>query len=139
MSVTLRHTSTVAPASRSTRAATSAHTKVAAWPTWVVSYGVMPHTYIRAHPRTGTRESPTRSEGAGPSAACAVMVLAAVLEPAGDTIDVGSDGHSRHDTPVRRPWTNASSSLFAVDAKGINERSARGVGPHIGRDGRGRG
>ena len=34
-------------------------------------------------------------------------------EPAGDTIDVGSDDHSRHDTPVRRPWTIALPSLFA--------------------------
>ncbi len=54
-----------------------------------------------------------RSEGAAPSAACAVIVLAAVFEPAGDTIDVGSDDHSRHDTPVRRPWAIALPSLFS--------------------------
>ena len=112
MSVTLRHTSTSHPASRSTRAATSAHTNVAACPTWVVSYGVMPHTYTRALPRTGSGVSPMRSEGAEPSAAWEVIVFAAVVEPAGDTVGVGSDDNSRHDTPVSRPWAIPSSFLW---------------------------
>src|SRR6476659_2233937 len=107
MSVTLRHISTVEPTRRSTRVATSAHTKVAAWPTWVVSHGVMPHTYTRARPSTGKGVSPMRRDGAEPRAACAVIAFAAVVEPAGETVDVGSDDHSRHDTPVRRPCPTA--------------------------------
>ena len=43
-SVTLRHTSTSTPRCRTTRAATSAQTNVAACPRCVVSYGVMPQT-----------------------------------------------------------------------------------------------
>ena len=54
-SVTLRHTSTSTPACRSTRAATSPQTNVAAWPRCVVSYGVIPQTYTRARPTTGHR------------------------------------------------------------------------------------
>ena len=113
MSVTLRHTSTAAPVRRSTRAATSAHTKVAAWPTWVVSYGVIPHTYIRACPSTGSGEPPMRNDGAGPSPACAVIVLAAVFEPAGETVDFNSDDDPGPTSPVTRCWTMALSSPSA--------------------------
>jgi hypothetical protein len=100
MSVTFRHTSTADPAKRSTRAATSAHTNVAAWPTWVVSYGVMPHTYTRARPRIGSRTSPIRRE-ADPSAACALIVFAVGLKLAGETVDGGSAAHSRYEIPLR--------------------------------------
>jgi hypothetical protein len=71
----------------------------------------MPHTYTRALPRTGSGVPPIRSDGAAPSAAWDVIILAAVVEPAGDTVDVGSDDNSRHDTPVSRPWAIPSSFL----------------------------
>lgn len=35
------------------------HTKVAAWPMWVVSYGVMPQTYTRARPAKASLRPPT--------------------------------------------------------------------------------
>jgi len=56
-----------------------------------------------------------RSEGAEPSAAWEVIVFAAVVEPAGDTVGVGSDDNSRHDTPVSRPWAIPSSFLLATE------------------------
>ncbi len=44
MSVTLRTTCGSMPTWASTRLSVSTHVNVAAWPMWVVSYGVMPHT-----------------------------------------------------------------------------------------------
>ncbi len=53
-SVTLRHTITSVPAACSTRASVSTQIKVAAWPRWVTSYGVMPQAYTRARPTSGS-------------------------------------------------------------------------------------
>ena len=53
-SVTLRHTITSVPAACSTRASVSTQMKVAAWPRWVTSYGVMPQAYTRARPTSGS-------------------------------------------------------------------------------------
>src|SRR5437016_1616883 len=46
MSVMLRTHCVRWPRSRSRRCSTSYSKKVAAWPTWPPSYGVMPHVYI---------------------------------------------------------------------------------------------
>src|SRR5512142_3130092 len=66
-SVTLRVSSTSVPRCRISRATVSTHTKVAAWPRCVTSYGVTPHTYARSRPTTGSgrpamdRRASTRS------------------------------------------------------------------------------
>ena len=48
------------------RAATSPQTNVAAWPRCVVSYGVIPQTYTRARPTTGTGRPSSRSTVSAP-------------------------------------------------------------------------
>jgi hypothetical protein len=50
MSVTFCTYRTSSPASRHIRWTRSKVIIVAAWPRWVASYGVMPHTYIVAGP-----------------------------------------------------------------------------------------
>jgi hypothetical protein len=39
---------------------------------------------------------------AGPRDACELIVFEAVVDPAGDTAEAGSDDHSRHEIPLRR-------------------------------------
>jgi hypothetical protein len=40
--------------------------------------------------------------GAGPSAACAVIKPALILEAAGETVEAGADNQSRHVIPLGR-------------------------------------
>ena len=58
-SVTFRQTSGSIFSSRSTRTSASTQTNVAACPRWVTSYGVIPHTYIRALSSMGTLRPPS--------------------------------------------------------------------------------
>ena len=115
MSVTLRHTSTAAPARRSTR---SRHIgpheggRVADVGRLVRRDAAHVHPCMTEHRQTGCRRCEARGPGRGRRAPSSSSPQSSA--PAGETVDVGSDDHSRHDTPVSRPCPMAPSFLSAV-------------------------
>src|SRR5690606_8457672 len=120
MSVTFCTYVTGTPASRQPRTTRSNAIIVAAWPRWVASYGVMPHTYILAPPGPG-RVGATRCR--------------AVSYSAGGATVPGSSGTSGPTHDSIPPRVTAARAGPPAQAAGSDRRPGYGRPGRAGRGG----